>query len=171
MIQAQPLPVRQRHREFQRGLRVLGAAQTLRQSVNSVIDPADQPDYDHLLKSIQESLGEDVFDETLNNGRNLPVQEATQQALRLSVTSSDVESLSTEQAAKIQFGGLSRREREVAFWIAQGNTNRDIAEIMVVHVRTVETYITRILNKLGFNSRVQIATWALEKGLSNPNQK
>jgi len=28
----------------------------------------------------------------------------------------------------------------------------------------VETYVTRILNKLGFDSRVQIATWVIEKG-------
>ncbi len=32
--------------------------------------------------------------------------------------------------------------------------------------KTVETYVTRILGKLGFDSRVQIATWAIEKGLA-----
>jgi non-specific serine/threonine protein kinase len=48
--------------------------------------------------------------------------------------------------------------------ITQGKSNREIAEAMVVGVRTVETYVTRILNKLGFDSRVQIATWVIEKG-------
>ncbi len=43
--------------------------------------------------------------------------------------------------------------------IAQGKSNREIAESMMVGVKTVETYITRILNKLGFASRVHIATW------------
>jgi len=37
--------------------------------------------------------------------------------------------------------------------------------VMTVGVKTVETYVTRILNKLNFDSRVQIATWAVEKGL------
>ena len=58
------------------------------------------------------------------------------------------------------------REREVAVLIAQGKSNREIAETMTVGVKTVETYVTRILNKLGFDSRVQVATWALERGLT-----
>jgi DNA-binding CsgD family transcriptional regulator/tetratricopeptide (TPR) repeat protein len=71
---------------------------------------------------------------------------------------------------KERFGGLTTRERETAALIAQGKSNREIAEVMVVGVRTVETYVTRILNKLGFVSRVQIATWAVEKGLVPSNK-
>ncbi len=37
---------------------------------------------------------------------------------------------------------------------------------MTVGPKTVETYVTRILNKLGFESRVQIALWAVERGLA-----
>lgn len=73
--------------------------------------------------------------------------------------------LPPQQIAKEKFGGLTEREREVAALIAQGKSNREIAEAMTVGVKTVETYVTRILNKLGFDSRVQIATWAVEKGL------
>ena len=69
------------------------------------------------------------------------------------------------QATKDKFGGLTAREREVAALIVQGKSNREIAEAMVAGVKTVETYVTRILNKLGFDSRVQIATWAKDKGL------
>lgn len=69
------------------------------------------------------------------------------------------------QLDKGKFGGLTAREREVAALIAQGKSNREIAEAMTVGVKTVETYVTRILGKLGFNSRVQIATWAMEKKL------
>lgn len=71
------------------------------------------------------------------------------------------------QLDKGKFGGLTAREREVAVLIAQGKSNREIAMAMTVGVKTVETYVTRILNKLGFDSRVQIATWAVEKGLIN----
>ena len=55
-------------------------------------------------------------------------------------------------------------------WVAEGKTNREIAELMVVGTRTVETYITRILNKLGLTSRVQVATWALSVGLPKPDE-
>ncbi len=61
--------------------------------------------------------------------------------------------------------GLTEREREAAILIVHGKSNREIAEAMTIGVKTVETYVTRILNKLGFDSRVQIATWAMEKGL------
>ena len=65
---------------------------------------------------------------------------------------------------KEKLGGLTAREREVAMLIAQGKSNREIAKDMTVSAKTVETYITRILHKLTFDSRVQIATWIIEKG-------
>ena len=69
---------------------------------------------------------------------------------------------------KVKYQGLSKRERETAGWIAQGKSNREIARAMTVGEKTVETYVTRILNKLGFDSRVQIAVWVVEKGLVSP---
>jgi len=78
-----------------------------------------------------------------------------------------LQSLPSRRLAKDKFDGLTEREREVATLIAQGKSNREIAEVMVVGVKTVETYITRILNKLGFDSRVQVATWAVAKGLNS----
>jgi predicted ATPase/DNA-binding CsgD family transcriptional regulator len=78
--------------------------------------------------------------------------------------------LPARQVDKLKFGGLTAREQEAARWIAQGKTNREIAAAMTVGEKTVETYVTRILNKLGFDSRVQIATWAVEKGLGRPGE-
>ena len=65
-------------------------------------------------------------------------------------------------------GGLTAREREVAVLIAHGNSNRAIAAALVVELKTVEAHVTRILNKLGFDNRVQIATWAVNRGLVPP---
>ncbi len=59
----------------------------------------------------------------------------------------------------------------VATLIAQGKSNRQIAVAMTVCVKTIETYVTRILNKLGFDSRVQIATWTVEKRLSQSSHR
>jgi DNA-binding NarL/FixJ family response regulator len=74
--------------------------------------------------------------------------------------------LTSRRAAMKEFSGLTGREREVAVLIAQGKSNREIAETLVVTVRTVEAHITRILDKLGFKSRTEIATWAVTKGLA-----
>ncbi len=74
--------------------------------------------------------------------------------------------LSHRRALQQQFGGLTAREREVARLVAQGKSNRAIADELVVGVSTVEAHITHIFTKLGFSSRAQIAAWAVDKGLA-----
>ncbi|MFN8533621.1 MAG: AAA family ATPase [Dehalococcoidia bacterium] len=64
------------------------------------------------------------------------------------------------RAAKAAFGGLTRREREIATLIAKGKSSRAIAEELVLSERTVEGHVGNILNKLGFSARTQIAAWA-----------
>jgi DNA-binding CsgD family transcriptional regulator len=76
-----------------------------------------------------------------------------------------VRPLAPGRAARQIFGGLTGREREVAALIAQGKTNREIAEQLVVSERTVETHVANIMFKLGVQSRRQIRDWAFEKGL------
>jgi DNA-binding NarL/FixJ family response regulator len=77
--------------------------------------------------------------------------------------------LSPARARKQAFGGLTIREREVAVLIAHGKSNREIADTLVVSERTIETHVSSILSKLNFTSRTQIATWAIEKGLTREN--
>ena len=74
--------------------------------------------------------------------------------------------LSPRRALKQQFGGLTSREREVARLVAQGKSNRAIADELIVGISTVEAHISHIFAKLGFSSRAQIAAWAVEKGLA-----
>jgi DNA-binding CsgD family transcriptional regulator len=73
--------------------------------------------------------------------------------------------LSKRQQDAETFGGLTPREREVARFVSQGKSNREIAEGLVLSERTVETHVGNILTKLGFDSRAQIAVWAVEKRL------
>jgi DNA-binding NarL/FixJ family response regulator len=70
------------------------------------------------------------------------------------------------EAARQAFGGLTAREREVATLIAQGKTNRKIADLLVISERTAEGHVNNILGKLGFTSRAQIAAWVVERGLT-----
>jgi DNA-binding NarL/FixJ family response regulator len=72
---------------------------------------------------------------------------------------------SPRRAAKAAFGGLTERERDVAALIAQARTNREIAEVLVVGERTVETHVENILSKLGLSSRREVVSWAIEHGL------
>ena len=75
---------------------------------------------------------------------------------------------SPSRAAKAAFGGLTRRERDVAVLIAQGKANKVIAHALGVGERTVEGHVASALAKLGFGSRTQLAAWAVEKGMFHP---
>jgi DNA-binding NarL/FixJ family response regulator len=55
---------------------------------------------------------------------------------------------------------LSRREMEVAELVSQGLSNRSIADRLHLSERTAESHVKNICDKLGFNSRSQVAAWA-----------
>lgn len=59
---------------------------------------------------------------------------------------------------------LTRRETEVAGLVAEGLTNPEIAERLVISVRTAQGHVENILRKLGFTSRTMIAAWAAQRG-------
>ena len=54
---------------------------------------------------------------------------------------------------------LTRREQEVAELIAKGYTNKAIAAELVLSPHTVGGHVERLFNKLGINTRAQVAAW------------
>ena len=61
---------------------------------------------------------------------------------------------------------LTVRETEVARAVAQGKTNADIAEELVISLGTVKTHIANITTKLGVRNRVGVAAWAWGRGIT-----
>jgi DNA-binding CsgD family transcriptional regulator/tetratricopeptide (TPR) repeat protein len=61
--------------------------------------------------------------------------------------------------------GLTPREHEVLALITRGLSNRAIAETLVISEKTAEVHVRNILGKLGFSSRTQAATFAVERGI------
>jgi DNA-binding NarL/FixJ family response regulator len=68
-------------------------------------------------------------------------------------------------AKEIGIDQLSRREREVAECIARGYSYRRTAEAMFASVKTVETHMSHIFEKLGVASRHELAVRAFESAL------
>jgi DNA-binding NarL/FixJ family response regulator len=57
---------------------------------------------------------------------------------------------------------LTEREREVLRLVADGLSNKEIAQALYITVRTADFHVSNILRKLGVISRVEAAVWAKE---------
>jgi len=70
---------------------------------------------------------------------------------------------------------LTEREREVLVRMAEGKSNREIAADLWISEKTVEKHVGRILEKLGVNTRIEAAIWAvrgnLRRGGESPQNK
>jgi DNA-binding NarL/FixJ family response regulator len=63
---------------------------------------------------------------------------------------------------------LSPREQEVLKLIAEAHTNRDIAGILMLSEKTVESHRANLLRKLGMRDRVELVRYAIRRGLTEP---
>jgi non-specific serine/threonine protein kinase len=61
---------------------------------------------------------------------------------------------------------LTAREWEVAMLVAEGKTNAQIAEALVISRGTVMTHVKHILHRLGMSSRAQIAAWVAQQAIA-----
>lgn len=77
----------------------------------------------------------------------------------------------TERAIHEPFGephpveGLTPREREVLTWIAEGRTNREIAETLIISPKTVDRHRENIMAKLNLHNRAELVKYAIAKGV------
>lgn len=64
---------------------------------------------------------------------------------------------------------LSEREREVFDLVVRGHTNQAIADRLYLSVKTVESYRSRLMSKLGLQNRAELTQFAMELGLLAPD--
>jgi len=65
---------------------------------------------------------------------------------------------------------LSQREREIVALVAQGYKNKEIAEKMFISEQTVKNHLHNIFDKLGVSDRLELALYAIHKGLHDPSR-
>jgi non-specific serine/threonine protein kinase len=112
---------------------------------------------DQAADSARKELGEDAYKTLFEAAAKCPLEESL--ALALSDTD-DLPALpEVPGRAAAEDMPLTERELEIAALVADGLSNREIAEQLVVSKRTVDTHVTHIFGKLGVTSRVQVASW------------
>ena len=150
--------------QYERAARLFGAANHLRDALGLRSKPADQECYDHHATTTRAGLGEAAFAAAWAEGQATTLDQAIDYAL---AWSESVESPQPRRRTTRPDGEvLTSREREVAALVAHGRTNRQIATTLIISERTADAHVQNILNKLGFNARAQIASWATERGLN-----
>jgi DNA-binding CsgD family transcriptional regulator/tetratricopeptide (TPR) repeat protein len=117
--------------------------------------------YEHCLARARARLTESDLQAAQAAGRTLSLEEAVAYAQQVAGQVAPATGDPKKPAA------LTVREREVVLRIAQGESNGEIAEELVVSKRTVESHIASILAKLGYHNRAQIVRWAIDTGLVN----
>ena len=139
---------------------MFGAAESIREMIGMPRHGYEDAVYEKDVTVVRNNLSATVLTQAWETGRDMTLEQV------IEFVSRESDSPSPVQAEKERIGGLTQREWEAALLIAKGKSNREIAEAMTVTVKTVEAYVTRILRKLGFDSRVQIATWVVDNDLS-----
>ena len=66
---------------------------------------------------------------------------------------------------EVQVDDITDRELDVVRLVAQGHSNHEIAQELVISEKTVKTHISNILSKLHLQDRTQLAIYAIKKGL------
>jgi predicted ATPase/DNA-binding CsgD family transcriptional regulator len=132
---------------------VLGVAAALRRSIGVSLAgfPPFAEAHESCTARLREALGDPAYEAAFRRGAALGFGDAVSFAL-------DERPEPPERARPAD--DLTPRERQVAGLVAAGLSNRDIAARLVISPRTAEAHVQHILVKLGFTSRVEIATWA-----------
>ncbi|MCK8675240.1 protein kinase [Rhodococcus sp. HM1] len=144
-------------RNAERAVVLAAAADHLSQSIGSpsVVVPGLAENHEMTLRAARDALSSRAFEAARRKGEALGVTGAV--AYALGEDSGGSESKSPLASAP------TKRELEVAGLVAEGLTNREIAERLTISLRTAQGHVERLLGKLGFTRRSQIAVWFTEQ--------
>jgi non-specific serine/threonine protein kinase len=149
-------------RDLSACVRLSGAAARLRTAMGAAPSPTETARLGRYLEIAKHRIGERAYAELWRDAQSEPLDETLKLVHEL---------LHTVGEAPLRPAGaglgdaLSEREREVAILVTRGYSNREIAEALVISLKTAEAHIHHVLNKLGLSNRVQIATWGARRGL------
>ena len=131
---------------------LIGAAETVRMQAGASLIPILVPLLAEAEALAVAALGHSKFDSVMDAGKRMGRDEAIRLALG---EPAEISVAAPSNGVAL----LGKRQAEVARLVAKGLSNKQIGARLFISERTVDSHVRSILNKLGFNSRVQIAGW------------
>jgi DNA-binding CsgD family transcriptional regulator len=141
-----------------RALRLAGAASSLEQNAGIVAFPPIRARQERWLAPAHEALDAATRATIWTEGSQMTWDEIMACAQEAAVTNAGSSGGASGPAR------LSRREREVLALVAEGRSNREIAEELIVSENTAKYHVAQLLNKLGAGSRAEAVTRAVASG-------
>jgi predicted ATPase/DNA-binding CsgD family transcriptional regulator len=154
-----------------RAARMLGAAQAVWRTSGAKVDQTNAYGMFDLAASdyVRGVIGNEAYDEAFAEGAAYSFEQAVAIALGTDLEPEPTAATPPRAATGSLPGGLTKRQAEIALLLAEGLTNREIADRLVISQRTAETHVDHILSKLGVSSRTRVASWVAEH-LAQPAQ-
>jgi DNA-binding CsgD family transcriptional regulator len=151
--------------QFQTGAKTLGAAASLRERIGHPGHAEDRPRLDRSLSAVRAGLGEAAFAAAWEEGRASGYEQAVTEAGVLTVPPSPDPTVAPGRTTDTTHG-LTPRELAVLGLLAEGRSDREIAEALFVSRHTAANHVANILAKLGVPSRAAAAAYAVRHGLA-----
>ena len=146
-------------------VRMLAAEDAFARTIGiALVIPHWQRDFETTLDACHESLEGAEFDVAWTAGHEMPIEQAVSYALTEDETRLIVE---VRPPGPDALARLTSRERQVAALVAQGLSDQQIAEQIVVSRRTAENHVHHVLLKLGFHTRADLIDWVPRLGLKS----
>jgi DNA-binding CsgD family transcriptional regulator len=149
---------------YERAAMLLGSAEHVRRATGIEVPDAQQQQHERSIALALEGLGQRPYDVSYERGFTMTTDDAVGFAVEDRLP---LPAVAAAVRPKSEIS-LTRRELEIARLIAQAMISRDIATKLFISERTVEAHVTNMLNKLGLNSRIELARWLIGVGAIEP---
>jgi DNA-binding CsgD family transcriptional regulator len=152
---------------LRQAVRLWGAAHALREAIGAPMHPVHHANYEQAVALAHTALGEQVFRTAWAEGRIMTPEQALaaqEQAIRPTPMPARPTAVPSMPSSPTP-AGLTARELEVLRLLAQGLSDAQIAEQLVISVRTVNRHVTSLYSKLGVSSRAAATRFAHEHHL------
>jgi non-specific serine/threonine protein kinase len=152
-------------RQGRQAARLLGAAAALREMTGASLPRPEREQLEGVRRRVEKQLSPQALEREHARGRALVSDQAADYALLLDA---DADFTAAERRGTVPL--LSNRERQVAVLVAQGLTNRQIANRLALTHRTIGTHLEHIFAKLGVQARAEVAVWITRESEPQINQ-